>query len=78
VMMAAVVGIPDRKWGEQVVAVIRPAAGSAPDPAALTAYLRERLAPFKVPKRIVLADELPMTASGKVQKFVLREQLESE
>ncbi len=78
VMMAAVVGIPDRKWGEQVVAVIRPAAGSSPDPAVLTAYLRERLAPFKVPKRIVLADELPLTASGKVQKFVLREQLESE
>ncbi|MGO9343006.1 MAG: class I adenylate-forming enzyme family protein [Acidimicrobiales bacterium] len=77
VLMAAVVGLPDRKWGEQVVAVIRPAAGASPDPSALIAYLKERLAPFKVPKRILLADELPLTASGKVQKFVLREQLES-
>jgi fatty-acyl-CoA synthase len=77
VMMAAVIGLPDRKWGEQVVAVIRPAAGATPDPDLLTAYLKERLAPFKIPKRIVVTDELPLTASGKIQKFVLREQLES-
>jgi fatty-acyl-CoA synthase len=75
VMMAAVVGIPDHKWGEQVVAVVRPAPGAEPDPATLTVYLKERLASFKVPKQIVVADELPLTASGKVQKFVLREQL---
>ncbi len=76
VMMAAVVGVPDRRWGEMVVAVVRPADGKSPDPALLTAHLKERLAPFKVPKRIVSADEFPLTASGKVQKFVLREQLQ--
>ena len=75
VMMAAVVGVPHRKWGEQVVAVVRPISGATPDPAILTAYLRERLAPFKVPKQILVADELPLTASGKVQNFVIREQL---
>src|SRR5580704_2825002 len=73
VMMAAVVGVPDRRWGEMVVAVVRPADGKSADPALLTAHLKERLAPFKVPKRIVSADEFPLTASGKVQKFVLRE-----
>jgi fatty-acyl-CoA synthase len=75
VMMAAVIGVPDHKWGEQVVAVVRPVAGSTPDPQALSGYLRERLASYKVPKQILVADELPLTASGKIQKFVLREQL---
>jgi fatty-acyl-CoA synthase len=75
VMMAAVVGVPHPRWGEQVVAVVRPAPGASPDPATLTAYLKERLASFKVPKQILLADELPLTASGKIQKFVLRDQL---
>jgi fatty-acyl-CoA synthase len=73
VMMAAVIGVPDDKWGEQVVAIVRPAAGAVPDTRLLNTYLRERLAPFKVPKQILVSDELPLTASGKVQKFVLRE-----
>jgi acyl-CoA synthetase (AMP-forming)/AMP-acid ligase II len=76
VTMAAVVGVPDRKWGEQVVAFVRPVPGATADPALLTAFLKERLAPFKVPKRIIVTSELPLTASGKVQKFVLREQLQ--
>jgi fatty-acyl-CoA synthase len=75
VMMAAVVGVPHRRWGEQVVAVVRPVPGAAPDPATLITYLRERLASYKVPKQIVVSDELPLTASGKIQKFVLRDHL---
>lgn len=75
VMMAAVVGVPDHRWGERVVAVVRPASGATPDPGILTAYMKERLASFKVPKQILVSDELPLTASGKIQKFVLREQL---
>ncbi|HTX63577.1 MAG TPA: class I adenylate-forming enzyme family protein, partial [Acidimicrobiales bacterium] len=73
VAMAAVVGISDRRWGEQVVAVVRLAPGASFDPVKLTAYMKERLASFKVPKRIVSSDEMPLTASGKIQKFVLRE-----
>jgi fatty-acyl-CoA synthase len=46
---AAVVGIPDERWGEQVAAFVRPAAGHTPDPAALFSYCRARLAPFKAP-----------------------------
>jgi fatty-acyl-CoA synthase len=75
VSIAAVLGMPDHRWGERVVAVVRPAPGSSPDPTQLKEYLNERVASFKVPKEIVVTEVLPLTASGKVQKFVLREQL---
>jgi fatty-acyl-CoA synthase len=71
----AVVGVFDPRWGEAVVAVVRAAPGCPADAAELEAFTRERVAPYKVPKRWVFVDELPMTASGKVQKFVLRDQL---
>jgi acyl-CoA synthetase (AMP-forming)/AMP-acid ligase II len=69
----AVVGVPDQRWGEQVAAFIRPAADSAPGAAELDAFCRERLAGFKVPRFWLMVDAFPMTASGKVQKFALRE-----
>jgi acyl-CoA synthetase (AMP-forming)/AMP-acid ligase II len=69
----AVVGVPDEVWGEQVAAFIRPAEGRTPDPDALFAYCRERLAPHKAPRHWEFVDAFPMTPSGKVQKFVLRE-----
>jgi fatty-acyl-CoA synthase len=75
VALAAVFGVADHEWGERVVAVVKPAPGAEPDPEQLVAYLKERLAPFKIPKQIHLADEFPLTASGKVQKFVLRDRL---
>jgi fatty-acyl-CoA synthase len=74
----AVLGMPDRRWGEAVVAVVRVAPGTPRDAGDLEKFARGRLAPFKVPKRWVFADEFPMTASGKVQKFVLREIIERE
>jgi acyl-CoA synthetase (AMP-forming)/AMP-acid ligase II len=69
----AVLGVPDPSWGEQVAAFIRPADGRNPDPDALSAYCRERLAKHKVPRHWVIVDEFPLTPSGKVQKYVLRE-----
>jgi acyl-CoA synthetase (AMP-forming)/AMP-acid ligase II len=69
----AVLGVPDATWGEQVAAFIRPAEGRTPDPDALFAYCRGRLAPFKTPRHWRIVDEFPLTPSGKVQKFVLRE-----
>jgi fatty-acyl-CoA synthase len=71
---SAVVGVPDRRWGELLVAVLTPRR-DALDPADVEAWARERLAPYKVPKRWVVVDELPVTAMGKVQKFVLRDHL---
>lgn len=70
----AVVGLPDEKWGEVVAAVVRPV-DEAPTQEELVAFLRERIAHFKVPTRWTFVDEFPLTPSGKIQKFVLREQL---
>jgi acyl-CoA synthetase (AMP-forming)/AMP-acid ligase II len=75
----AVIGLPDAEWGEQVVAVIVPAAGAAPVAADLIAYVRPRLAGYKCPKQVVFVAALPRTAStGKVQKAILRDQLGRE
>ena len=69
----AVLGVPDETWGEQVAAFIRPADGRTPDPDELFAYCRERLAPHKTPRHWSIVDSFPLTPSGKVQKYVLRE-----
>jgi acyl-CoA synthetase (AMP-forming)/AMP-acid ligase II len=69
----AVIGVPDEKWGELVSALVVLAPGSEATPDELIAFCRERLAGFKCPKRIELRDELARTATGKLQKFKLRE-----
>ncbi|WP_206511852.1 AMP-binding protein [Rhodococcus sp. BGS-1C] len=71
---AAVVGRPDARLGEVGVAFVVPKAGSTPDPAALIEHCRNRLAGFKVPKEVLLREELPRNAGGKVLKRVLREE----
>lgn len=60
------------------MAFVRPAAGHAPSEEVLFAYWRERLAPHKTPRRWAFVEEFPLTASGKIQKFVLRERFASE
>jgi fatty-acyl-CoA synthase len=71
------VGIPDDKWGEQVAAFVRLAPGVIATEVELFSYLRERLAPFKTPRHWVFVDDFPLTASGKIQKFVLRDRFVS-
>ena len=73
VLESAVIGVPDRDFGEAVVAVVVPEPGAKPDPAALIAAMKGRIAGFKVPKRIHVVDELPRNQMGKVQKALLRE-----
>ena len=73
----AVVGVPDDHWGEQVAAFVRPVPGQDVTSGELTAYCRARLAAHKTPRHWVFTDAFPLTASGKVQKFVLREQFVS-
>jgi len=75
VAQAAVVGVPDRRWGEAAVAFVRRVPGGTADGAVLEGFLRQRLAAFKVPRRWVFVESFPLTASGKVQKFVLRDAL---
>jgi fatty-acyl-CoA synthase len=69
---AAVIGVPDERWGEVGLAVLVADAGTDRDPDAVRAALRERLAGFKVPRQIRFVDELPKTATGKVRKPDLR------
>ena len=69
----AVIGIPDEKWGELVTALVVTTTGSTLDEAAVIAYTKERLAGYKCPKRVEFRDELARTATGKLQKFKLRE-----
>jgi len=69
----AVIGVPHDKWGEEVAAFIRPAPGAAIDKDELIAYMRASLAPHKTPKHWVIVEAFPLTGSGKIQKFKLRE-----
>ena len=71
---AAAFGVPDDKLGETVAcAVIPVAAASAPDRAAIAKYLAGRVAKVKVPAYVYVVDTLPMTASGKIQRYRLTE-----
>ena len=68
IMECAVVGLPDREYGERVTAFIVPQKGQQIEPAALKTYLKSRLAGFKIPKEYVTVDELPKSNAGKVLK----------
>jgi acyl-CoA synthetase (AMP-forming)/AMP-acid ligase II len=70
----AVVAVPDPKYVEVGCAVVVATAGVEFDETTLHAYCRERMASYKVPKYFIRRDELPRNASGKVLKYVLREQ----
>lgn len=71
VLLAAVVAVPHSKWGETPWAFVEVRDGSTPSEAALDAFCQEQLAGFKRPRRFVFGT-LPRTATGKIQKFVLR------
>jgi malonyl-CoA/methylmalonyl-CoA synthetase len=70
---SAVIGVPHRDFGEGVTAVVVLSAGASIDEATIRRELEQRLAKFKVPKRVVFVPELPRNAMGKVQKSALRE-----
>lgn len=73
VLEAAVTGVPDERWGEVGCAWLLARPGhELPDDAELTAWLRERLAAYKVPRQYVQLEEFPRTAAGKVQKHLLK------
>ena len=69
----AVVGVPSERWGEEVRAIAVAAPGHAPDPEAVIAWTRQRIAGFKCPKAVDFIDALPRNASGKVLRRELRE-----
>ena len=69
----AVIGVPDDKWGEMVTASVVVAEGEQVTEADIVAHCRGKIAGYKIPKRVEFRDELARTATGKIQKFKLRE-----
>jgi fatty-acyl-CoA synthase len=69
----AVIGIPDDKWGELVTALVVLAEGASATEAEIIAHVRTTLAGYKAPKRVEFREAIPRTATGKIQKFKLRE-----
>lgn len=78
VAACAVIGCPDREWGERVTAVVVLNRSEAVSGSELIAFCRERLAPYKSPKFVIFMDDLPRNAMGKVQKAELRGMVCSE
>jgi fatty-acyl-CoA synthase len=70
---AAVIAVPDDRWGERPLACVVPAPGHAIDERQLRSFLEERVASWWVPERIWIMDEIPKTATGKFSKVTLRE-----
>ena len=73
VLMSAVIGVPDDKWGERVHAVVVLRPGATLEADALIAHCRSQIAGYKSPRSVEFRDALPLSAAGKLQKFQLRE-----
>ncbi len=78
VLDVAVVGVPDAKYGEAVCACVRLRGGVAATEQDIIEFCRGRIAHYKVPRHVRFVDSFPLTVSGKVQKYLIREQLRSE
>jgi benzoate-CoA ligase len=76
VLEAAVVGARDTAGLEMTVAFLVARSGRAIEPDGIDAHCRARMAAFKRPRRVLVVDELPKTATGKIQRFALRQRLE--
>ena len=73
VLEAAVIGIPDERWGERVHAIVVLKPGQQVEPAGLSDFCRQHIAGYKIPRSVEFAESLPKTGSGKIQKAELRE-----
>ena len=71
---AVVIGLPHPRWTEAITAVVVAKPGTTVDPDGLVDAMRDKVAGYKLPKSVIVVDELPKTSTGKIQKNVLREQ----
>jgi len=70
---AQVIGVPSQKYGEEVMAWIRPRTGQTVTPDELAAFCASKIATYKIPRYWKITDQFPMTVTGKIQKFRMRE-----
>ena len=73
-----VIGVPDAKYGEELMAWVRLKAGATATVEELRAYCGGQIATFKIPRYWKFVDSFPMTVTGKIQKFVMRQQATTE
>jgi acyl-CoA synthetase (AMP-forming)/AMP-acid ligase II len=73
-----VVGLPDDKWGERVVAVVQPQPGVQPDPDAVIAFVKARIGSVKAPKEVLVWEDLPRSTVGKVLKTEIKAKLKAD
>ncbi|MDR5891992.1 AMP-binding protein [Halomonas mongoliensis] len=73
-----VIGVPDEKYGEEVMAWVKLADGQTLDADGLKAFCKGKIAHYKVPRYVKFVDEFPMTVTGKIQKFKMREEATHE
>jgi fatty-acyl-CoA synthase len=69
----SVIGVPDERYGEEIMAWVQLREGSSLSDEELREFCRGKIAHFKVPRYVEIVDEFPMTITGKVQKFKMRE-----
>ena len=74
----AVIGLPDKEWGEKVTAIIVPGRGCTVDIASLKASLKKKLSAYKVPKEFRIVDTLPKSSAGKILKRTLRKEVQPD
>ena len=74
VLDAAAFGVPDKRWGQRVIAAIVPRPDNKPDEEELTAFCKTRLASYKIPASVRIVDRLPRNAAGKLLRRRLREE----
>ena len=73
ILDAQVIGVPSRSYGEEVMAWVKPREGASLDDERLTAFCRGQIATYKIPRYWKLVETFPMTVTGKIQKFRMRE-----
>ena len=74
----AVIGVPDARFGEELCAWVRLRPGQTLTIEALRAHCNGKIAHYKIPRYVKLVGEFPMTVTGKIQKFLMREQMQAE